>query len=992
MKITDLKIGTQLKISFGTILLLILLLGYISLNHSNEIAQQTTYLYEHPLKVRRALGELKADVLIMHRAMKDLVSANNIDTEFFISEIEVYQASAFKQIDILYSQYLGPRSDIDSTYNSFIRWKAIREETIRLKQAGMVNEALDRTKPDGQGGSLVNKLMDQIGIIDNFANNKAELFYKSAVEYKESLNRQLFILIVVILLFTFLLIFILRKAINNPLKELTNITQLFREGKTEVRSKYKSHNEFGLLSASFNELADTIETELTLNSQAAKLAGVMLSEDDAHRFCHSLLKTLIEHTGAQMGAVYLLNDEKTFFNHFECIGMDMDGCKPFSATHFEGEFGPVLASKNVCHITDIPDDSRFTFLTVTGRFKPKEIITIPIITGNETVAVISLITIKKFNSNSLRLIDTILSTLSARMDGVLAYKKILNFSQQLELQNRELETQKTELSAQADELSAQNTELEMQKRQLDDSNRMKTAFLSNMSHELRTPLNSVIALSGVLNRRLKGTVPSEEHGYLDVIERNGKQLLALINDILDLSRIEAGREEMEIQKFNLSELTRDVVEMIEPQAVQKNIQIKFNTDKAVNNIVSDPGKIRHIIQNIVGNAVKFTEEGRVEVTVDVKEDKCYIIVTDTGIGIDNDQLSHIFDEFRQADGSNSRRYGGTGLGLAIAKKYALLLGGDITVESSPGKGSEFTVWLPVKSSAGQTISGLSEPTYFKAEHKSVGIADHSAEPAKTILLVEDSDAIIVQMKDMLETQNLNIMIAHNGAEALEQIEQHIPDAMILDLMMPGVDGFEVLKRIREEEKTCRLPVIILTAKYVTKEELAFLKHNCIHQLIQKGEINKDQILTQVDRMLYPEQYIKTSHHAIPVHLSETEVPVILIVEDNPDNMLTLKALFSGKFTILEAEDGITAIELAKKHKPHLILMDIALPGINGIETLREIRKYKALQDTPVIAVSASAMKGDKENFIALGFDGYVPKPIDNNVFSRVIKEWLQINP
>ena len=530
--------------------------------------------------------------------------------------------------------------------------------------------------------------------------------------------------------------------------------------------------------------------------------------------------------------------------------------------------------------------------------------------------------------------------------------------------------------------------LEMQKQQLDDSNRMKTVFLSNMSHELRTPLNSVIALSGVLNRRLKGIVPSEEHGYLDVIERNGKQLLALINDILDLSRIEAGREEIDIKEFNLAELAKDVVEMIEPLAYQKKIQLSFKSGKMAQNVWSDPEKVRHIIQNIVGNAVKFTEEGTVEITTEIKEDKSYIVVTDTGIGIDKEQLPHIFDEFRQADGSNSRRYGGTGLGLAIAKKYALLLGGDITVESSPDKGSKFTLCLPVNSTAAKTIAETFESTRFTTGRKTVQIADHSMEPVKTILLVEDSDAIIVQMKDMLETSNFNIMLAHNGTEALVQIEKKVPDAMILDLMMPGVDGFEVLRRIREEEKTSHLPVIILTAKYVTKEELAFLKHNSIHQIIQKGDINKDQLLSEVHRMLYPENSVTLPHHAMPVHLSDMEIPVILVVEDNPDNMLTLKALFNGKFVVLEAEDGATAIELAKKHKPHLILMDIALPGINGIEALREIRRDKALQDTPVIAVSASAMKGDKENFISLGFDGYVPKPIDNNVFSRVIKEWL----
>ena len=525
----------------------------------------------------------------------------------------------------------------------------------------------------------------------------------------------------------------------------------------------------------------------------------------------------------------------------------------------------------------------------------------------------------------------------------------------------------------------------MQKNQLNESNRLKTIFLSNMSHELRTPLNSVIALSGVLNRRLSGKIADEEYSYLDVIERNGKQLLSLINDILDLSRIEAGREDVEINRFNVRELINEVVEMIDPQASQKNISLHYLSGSDIKPIKSDYVKCRHILQNIVSNAVKFTEEGGVEIIAEEVDQSIRITVNDTGIGIDQEQIHLIFDEFRQADGSSSRKYGGTGLGLAIAKKYAELLGGSIEVESIRGKGSKFTLNLPLQYISIQenieTYVDQMKPTKssFNGEMNTSG---------KTILLVEDTEAVIVQLKDILLQQGYKVMVAHNGNEALDQIEHQIPDAMILDLMMPEVDGFEVLKRIRNEEKTDHLPVIILTAKYVTKEELAFLKSNSIYQLIQKGDINKDQLLDAVARMLFPEtvkiDVLPTKQVRIPI----LGTPLVLVVEDNPDNMITIKALLDGKCQIIEAEDGQTGVEQAIKHRPHLILMDIALPGMNGIEALNEIRKEEKLELVPIIAVSASAMKGDREDFIALGFDDYVSKPIDNSAFQKMLKEYL----
>jgi len=1134
VKLKDLKIGTQLKIGFGIILLLIAVLSIISWQMNNRLAQQSTEMYEHPLMVSRALGELNVDIMAMRLEFRNFLLAKDVKgRQTAILNSDIYQSNAEKQFAKLNENYLGPATDIENAKNAFERWVMIRKENRETGRNGKIDEAMSRLEATGDIGKEREEMLVKIKIIDDFALNKGDQFYQNSIELKKSLNSLLGFLVVAILLLTLIVIYVLDGNIRRPLEELTSVSHRFINGETTVRSNYASRNEFGILSNSINNLANTVETEYELNDKVSAIAGIMLSEDEAHRFCHTLLNSLLAHTASQMGALYLLNEEKTEFNHFECIGMNDTGCKPFSSVHFEGEFGVALASKKLQHITNIPEDTRFTFSTVNGKFIPREIITIPIVTGNETIAVISLATIKSFSENSLRLLNTILSTLSARLDGILSSRKIVVFSKQLKSQNSELETQsrelakassytrslieasvdplvtidpdgqimdvnkatelvtgrsrqelistdfsgyftepakaeavyqqvfregsvlnyelaiqhaqgditpvlynasvyrdetgkvigvfaaarditerkiaekelnnrseilaaanielesqKRELSTQTSELTEQNIELEMQKKQLDEANKLKTSFLSNMSHELRTPLNSVIALSGVLSRRLTGKIADEEYSYLDVIERNGKLLLSLINDILDLSRIESGHEDIEINRFNVNGLIREVVDLIEPQSIQKNIGLRYRAEDDLPNLKSDYEKCRHILQNIIANAVKFTEEGRVEITTRVNGETIHIAVSDTGIGISSEYLPYIFDEFRQADNSNSKKYGGTGLGMAIAKKYAELLGGSIAVESILGKGSKFTLSLPLHFAVLNTNVEILEIDHRKHKQITGKHTGHINTKDKTILLVEDTEAVITQMKDMLEPLGYNIITAHNGSEALEQIAQNIPNGMILDLMMPGVDGFEVLKRIREEEKTDHLPVIILTAKYVTKEELAFLKHNSIHQLIQKGNINRGQLLDAVGQMMFP----KTKELKSPVKTSVRKpvsgVPLVLVVEDNPDNMLTIKAMLQGKCEIIEAIDGLGGIEMAHKYQPHLILMDIALPGMNGITTLSEIRKESSLKNTPVVAVSASAMKGDREDFIAQGFDEYISKPIDSKLFEKVLKEWI----
>jgi len=851
MKLNDLNIGTQLRLGLGTILVFVVVLSILAWLQTDRLWQEAQGLYEHSLQVRRAVGEIRASILTMHREMKDLcLLEDDRERESVLQIIDARETDARREFDVLYDRYLGPRSDIDEAHRAFVQWKVIRDETLRLRREGKAAEAQSRTRQTGVGGSHVNKLLGVIEKISEFSRTRSDTFYRDAQQHKQVLDLRLAVVASVILLLALLIAASLERSIRIPLSDLVTATDQYRQGNMDARSRYLSTNEFGILATSFNTMADTIQVEMNVKARAAELAGVMLREIEARAFCRELLKGLLQHTGSQIGAVYLLNPQKTAFEHFDSIGLSPGKRTSFSATEAEGEFGAALATGRIQRSAEISADTRFTWAAVSGDFQPREIITIPLLVGpqtSEVSAVISLASVRSYDAVTIRLVEDVLRTLSARMNGVLAYRQIQEFAERLEFQNRELEAQKRELAAQTGELAAQNTELEMQKRQLAEASRLKTVFLANMSHELRTPLNSIIGLSSVLNRRLRGAIPDEEYGYLDVIERNGKHLLGLINDILDLSRIEAGREEIRRHSFSIGELIAEIVAMLKPQADQKQLALVQQVSAGLPSLVSDADKCRHILQNLIDNAVKFTERGRVEISARQVDAECRVAVADTGIGIAATDLCHIFEEFRQADDSDSRRFGGTGLGLTIARKYALLLGGDITVESAPGQGSTFTLCLPLAlDEAGGEAAGT---PFGGGRDASVCAASFPAGQGPLLLLVEDSEPAVVQMTDVLTARGYRVLVARDGQQALEQIESVLPDAVLLDLTMPGVDGFQVLRTIRGTERTTHLPVLILTARHVTQEELSFLKGNNIYQLLQKGDISKSGLLAAIARMI-----------------------------------------------------------------------------------------------------------------------------------------------
>ena len=986
MKIQNTTIGIRLAVGFSIFLLFFLLLGTMAYKQSARLWQITVDLYSHPMQVSAATRDIKADIYSMHAHLKDIAIDKNLsdfELEESINQIKALETSVYKKFEIVNDRYLGPKSDVDNAYNLFKDWKPLRDKVIKLRKMGDQTAAYHAYKTDHV--DYRERMFTQIEVMIDFAAGKSKEFFQSAENEKQQLLIWLRVSLLILFIFSVIISYLLFRGIREPLHALTRITEEYRLGNFSSRSSYNSTNEIGKLAVAFNNMAETVQQELTIKGNSAAIAQLLINENELRPFCKELLKSLQYYTHSQVAAIYFPNETKSQFDHYESIGLDAGNYRSFSALTCEGEFGKVLTTKDLTIITDIPADTIFSFPTVTGTFKPREIITFPIVRENNIVAIISLASINKFPDDTVELLNEIRMMLTARLHGVLAFQEITDISNKLDQQNHELDLKSKELVMQSDELKEYNIELKMQKKQVEDANHFKSAFLSNMSHELRTPLNSVIALSGVLSRKLNGTIPDDEYNYLGIIEKNGKQLLYLINDILDLSRIESGKEEINITRFNIYNLVQSIVESLQPLADEKGIQLINNIESNLPEIKNDSDKIHHIIQNIISNAVKFTEEGSVEITANRIDGEIHVSVTDSGIGIDTDYLPLIFDEFRQADEKATRKYGGTGLGLAIAKKYALLLDGNIDVKSKVGAGSVFTVKLPVAKQGAVEKHDIPVTAYTRTKFMGNN-SEQQQGNGKTILLVEDSEPQIIQMSYILNQNGYNVRIAHNGKEALESIQIMTPDAMILDLMMPEVDGFEVLDSIRSQKETSQIPVLILTAKHITQDELFFLKGNHIHQIIYKGVVNRNELLAHIHAMAFPQ----TINDAIPQKrtLSQSAKAVLLVIEDNHDNMETVKALLSDKYEIAEATDAAEGINKARALAPDLILLDISLPGMDGYAVFDIIRKDELMRKIPVVALTAKAMKGDREELLAYGFDGYISKPIDNILMHQTINTLL----
>ena len=460
---------------------------------------------------------------------------------------------------------------------------------------------------------------------------------------------------------------------------------------------------------------------------------------------------------------------------------------------------------------------------------------------------------------------------------------------------------------------------------LKELNRMKSEFLANISHELRTPMNAIIGYTSLMTDKIYGEITAKQAQALKRIASNSTNLLQLINNILDISKISAGKMPLYMEECSLNEIVQEVVEMMEALAREKNIALIFEKSPEVQ-LTSDKTRIKQILINLIGNAIKFTVQGGVTVSFQpgLAKETVKLTVRDTGIGMQPESLKFIFEEFRQADASTTREYGGTGLGLAIVKKLTELLGGEIIVESEPGKGSSFSLNLPAQSDAKASFGD----TDFKNDS-----AEKESPSQKLIVSIDDDPEVLRLLRDSLQDSGFKVIGALNGDEGISLAKQLKPFAITLDVLMPHRDGWSVLQALKSDPETGSIPVIIVSI--MENKALGF----------SLGV--SDYILKPFDRKDLIERF-----HRLELVRNKK---VLVVDDDEGINHLLQTLLKHDGYQVSCAFDGENALKQIERDPPDIVLLDLMMPKVSGFDVLESIRLNSALDDMLVIIMTAKCL-------------------------------------
>ncbi|MZH14654.1 MAG: response regulator [Nitrospinae bacterium] len=473
--------------------------------------------------------------------------------------------------------------------------------------------------------------------------------------------------------------------------------------------------------------------------------------------------------------------------------------------------------------------------------------------------------------------------------------------------------------------------LEKANQELADANRAKSTFLANMSHELRTPLNAILGYSELLGE-VAGELNIEEEIGPDIkkIHSSGKHLLAIINDILDLSKIEAGKMEFYSQNCNLKTLAEEVNQTVQPIINKNSNKLKVNLDKNLGSISVDITRLRQVLLNLLSNACKFTEKGEIVFTIMRKTinkaDWINFTISDTGIGMNASQLENLFQSFSQVHSSNIQKYGGTGLGLAITKRICEMMGGDIFVESQPGEGSTFSVHLPVV----MTVQATAEKVAPGQEKPEKVLEELKSEAKKNIILVIDDDPMMhSQMKRAFEKEDYIIVCASDGEEGLTLARKLHPTLITLDVLMPGMDGWTVLTKLKADPEVANIPVFVISM--VDEENKGFT-------------LGASEYLTKpIDR---------TRLHIL-MKKYRWDSGSALVVEDDPETRKMLCSMLEEYgLKIQEAENGEIALQRVQEKIPGVIFLDLMMPVMDGFEFIEELKKNPEHRPIPIVVVTA----------------------------------------
>ena len=726
-----------------------------------------------------------------------------------------------------------------------------------------------------------------------------------------------------------------------------------------------------------------LEDEARTRTGIASMAEAVRGELDVAEVGDHALKTLGEYVGADVGAFFVLDGP--VLRRRAGFGLD---ARSAGAEVFDRGAGLVgrafdsdLAVVRV-KVTDLDGERPPKIKSATTEKDPVEVLLLPLRVGGSTAGVLELGFLKPVDDRVVQLVERVSETVAIGVRSAEYRTRLAQLLEESQQQAEELQTQQEELrvaneeleeqtravrEAQAgleerqEELTATNARLAEQARDLqaaresavekaaalERASGYKSDFLANMSHELRTPLNSSLILAKLLADNKDGNLTTEQVRFAQTIYGAGNDLLNLINDILDLSKIEAGKMDIVTQEVPLARVAESMRRTFEPIANDKKIAFKVTLEPdAPSSVTSDGQRVEQVLKNLVSNAIKFTEKGSVDVTIGTAARGVRFAVRDTGIGIPPHQHDLVFEAFRQADGTSNRKYGGTGLGLSISRDLARLLGGDITLTSEPGKGSTFTLVLPKKGAAArEEPRPLPKPATAAPPRPAPEPAfeDDRAKPSgkgRVILVIEDDPRFARILYDLSHERDFQCVVSGQADEGFALAKELLPSAIVLDMNLPDHSGLTVLDRLKRERETRHIPVHVITVADYQSQTLGM----GAAAFLQKP-VNRDQLVATFERL---EERLGSG------------VRNLLVVEDDEVQRGSLEKLLKSESIRITAvgtvKDALTAL---KEHTFDCIVTDLALPDESGFTLLEELSKADG-PHPPVIVYTGRSLTLDEE--------------------------------
>ena len=747
---------------------------------------------------------------------------------------------------------------------------------------------------------------------------------------------------IVIIVFAVALGFVLTGSITNPVRLLKEGTQKIMEGKFEEIKLHRS-DELGELAGDFNRMSVMLGNNYTRLSAYSELVTALNSHVEIQEVEINSLNLVCHHSGANVGALYLLNKHNDLLELAAGYALRQNG-RNHQYAFGEGIPGQCAKELRTLEISDLPPDAGFNLDTGLVEVAPRNTLAVPILFQDRLLGVLVLGSMQPFDELKKEIIHNSVPQIGVALTNAKNNEAALALSREIALKN--------------EELNKKNAELEK-------AYRVKSDFLASMSHELRTPLNSIIGFSSVLLGPTSDPLTPDQRMATEKVLKNGKHLLQLINDILDFSKLEAGRMTVSVESDDVANIIGNTVMTVEMLVQQKGLALKQELQPDLPMMKTDILKVKQIIVNLLSNAVKFTEKGEIVLSVrKVEKGIIAFAVRDSGIGIEEKNHRLVFEEFQQIDSSHARKYKGTGLGLPISRRLARMLGGDLTVESVFGKGSTFTLTVPAEFTPDK-LKELPAP----APLTSVGMRKMETAPLKQaiaqtvgpeagtkILCIDDDPDALQILRSYLVPEGYSVTVALSGDEGLKLAKEIKPALITLDIMMPQKDGWQVLRELKRDSEAKDIPVIIHSM--IDNKPLA----------MSLGAI--DVMPKPVDSKLF----LKRVQSAV-----KTGDEFVLVVDDNEDYANALKQQLEREGYKSEvANSGEEAMEILKKAKPALIFLDVVMPGMDGFQVVRRLQASEDWKKIPVIIMSGKELTNNERDML----HSYIKDVMNKTEFSR----------